>query len=201
MPSMKKEDEDNFIVLNGKLYFIGKGEYEREIAKKTGIDTSLSNENFSIEDLKVLAGSILPLGKVHKLPENDKDEAPKELVGKRLYTKNIGNDINWDMVIDYNDSNEETGRWGSGYYLLVKGEYEIDEKIIKLENDYIIDYRNSELMRLSERYEDWNIDSTLGTKDGLVLNLDSTNFEDLVNNQGFLDSDKLFKLYGYRVDR
>ena len=141
MPSMKTEDEDNFIVLNGKLYFIGKGEYEKEIAEKLGIDTSLSNENFSIKDLKLLAGGVLPLGNSVDVPQNDDDESPEELIGTRLYDKLASNGTRWDIVIDYDESTKETGRFGTGYYYISPTEkYNINDEIVSFENGYIIDY-------------------------------------------------------------
>ena len=191
MSSMKTEDMNNFVVLNGKLYFIGTDEYERKIAEEAGINTTLGGKEALPEDIIQIVGEILPKKDEVKLPENDKDETPEELPGKRLYTKNTENDTKWDMVMDYNESSEETGRWGSGYYLLTKGEYEIDGKTITLKKDYIIDYRNNELMGLSERYEDWNINSTLGTTTGLVLNLDPSNFEAYLNENGELDENKM----------
>ncbi len=191
MSSMKTEDINNFVVLNGKLYFIGTDEYERKIAEKVGINTTLGGKEALPEDIIQIVGEILPKKDEVKLPENDKDETPEELPGKRLYTKNTENDTKWDMVMDYNESSEETGRWGSGYYLLTKGEYEIDGKTITLKKDYIIDYRNNELMGLSERYEDWNINSTLGTTTGLVLNLDPSNFENYLDDNGELDNIKM----------
>ncbi len=191
MSSMKKEDINNFVVLNGKLYFIGTDEYERKIAEEAGINTTLGGKEALPEDIIQIVGEIFPKKDKVKLPENDKDETPEELPGKRLYTKNTENDTKWDMVMDYNESSEETGRWGSGYYLLTKGEYEIDGKTITLKKDYIIDYRNNELMGLSERYEDWNINSTLGTTTGLVLNLDPSNFEAYLNENGELDENKM----------
>ncbi len=176
MKSMSDEDIDKFIVWNGKLYFIGDNEYERKMAESVGIDTSLSGLN--IDDLKALAGSVLPLGGKFEAPKDDNSEAPDELIGTRLYDKVASNNERWDVVIDYNESNEVTNRFGTGYYYLAPGEYEIDDKRITLRNGYIIDYNTRNFLSLSERHIEWNIDSTVSTRGGLVLNLDPMNLAD-----------------------
>ncbi len=199
MSSMKMEDMNNFVVLNGKLYFIGTDEYERKIAEEAGINTTLGGKEALPEDIIQIVGEILPKKDEVKLPENDKDETPEELPGKRLYTKNTENDTKWDMVMDYNESSEETGRWGSGYYLLTKGEYEIDGKTITLKKDYIIDYRNNELMGLSERYMEWNIEATLAVSKGLILNIDPTTFEEFVDAEGDLKANELREKFDVEI--
>ena len=192
MKSMDEKNIDKFLVLNGKLYFIGKEEYEREIAKKAGIDTSLSNGNFSVEDLKVLAGSVLPLGNEVEVPVGDNGETPEELVGTRLYDKVPQNEDKWDIVIEYNESNEKIKTHGTGYYYIKKGSYTINGKSVTLENDYIIDYKNREFYLLGKNYKEWNIGETLAIKDPMpVLNMDPTNFEKYVNEDGTLNEKNL----------
>ncbi len=192
MKSMDEKNIDKFLVLNGKLMFIGNDDYERKIAEDAGIDTSLSNGNFSVEDLKVLAGSVLPLGNEVEVPVGDNGETPEELVGTRLYDKVPQNEDKWDIVIEYNESNEKIKTHGTGYYYIKKGSYTINGKSVTLENDYIIDYKNREFYLLGKNYKEWNIGETLAIKDPMpVLNMDPTNFEKYVNEDGTLNEKNL----------
>ncbi len=191
MKSMDEKDIDKFLVLNGKLMFIGNDDYERKIAEDAGIDTSLSNGNFSVEDLKVLAGSVLSLGNEVEVPVGDNGESPEELVGTRLYDKVPQNEDKWDIVIEYNENNEKIKTHGTGYYYLKKGSYTINGKSVTLENDYIIDYRNRKFYALENKYREWNIGSTIAVTKDLVLNTDPTNFEKYVNEDGTLNEKAL----------
>ena len=193
MKSMDEKDIDKFLVLNGKLMFIGNDDYERKVAEDVGIDTSLSIENYSIEDLKVLAGNVFNyLGENCKVPANN-DGTSEKLPWKRLYTKNIENDTKWDMVMDYDENGIETNRFGDGYYLITNGEYTIDGVSVKLNNNYIIDYEKTTIIKLSEQFVDWNIASTLGVTDKLELNLDPSDFDYFIDENGELDSEQLKK--------
>ncbi len=192
VPSINDTDLQKFVILNGKLYFIGKDDYEIKMAESVGIDTTFSRTDMTVEDMISIVGDILPKkDELGGIPENDKEEAPKEMPGKRLYDKNTVNDTKWDIVIDYDEESNEIGRWGSGYYLLKSGNIEIDGKTVTLTRDYVIDYKTNELTLLSKNYEDWNVNSTLGTTTGLVLNLDPSNFEEYLDENGNLDNSKL----------
>ncbi len=200
IPSFEEIDEDNFVVWNGKLYFIGKNEYERNIAKSVGIDVSLSEGNISVEDMKALFGSILPLGDELEVPKSDEDITPEGLLGTRLYDKVQSNGERWDIVIEYDENINEISRYGTGYYYLAPGKYIIKEKEITLSNGFIIDYATKNFISLSGRHQEWNIDKVVSTREGLILNLDPINLAEgewkiVENKKDEVNNEDMYEFY------
>ena len=177
--SMKDEDLDNFVILNSKFLYIGENELEKEAAVISKIETASG----AVSEIKAIISYVIDLGKNNSLPANDMVGSNVEnkntkngLIGKRLYDKNENNRDNWDIVVEYNVNNQKIAEYGSGYYLLHKGEtYIIGDETIKFENNYIIDYNKNEFIGLSLRAINWNLKTTLAVTDGLVLNIDPTN--------------------------
>lgn len=172
--SLSDEDLDKFVILNGKLVYIGANELEKEVAESLNMDTSLSGDS-SITDIQKMADKILPITTTITLPENDNMPTPSGLIGTRLYDKNAENGERWNIVIDYNESNQEIGRYGSKYYLVKAGNYTVNGETVTISEDYIINYETQSIVGLSNNYVDWSLDSTLAVSEGLVLNIDPTN--------------------------
>lgn len=178
--SITSEDTDNFVVINGELAYIGNNEEEKTISDSLGVNSSMSGNNESaVKDIQNIINKVIPIKDSVEVPNDDTETAPTELVGTRLYDKNSLNGDRWKIVIDYNDFNQETGRYGSGYYLLKSGEnYTINGESLSFSKDFIIDYKNGTMIGLTDKAIEWSLNSTLAVNDGLVLNIDPTNLAD-----------------------
>ena len=226
IPSMEDKDLENFIIIGSKLLYIGKNELESQIAEKLklGGSTDVSDVGAVVEEVQQIVDNVVevkeenkdkvPVGDSDKLEDLEKLKAEgKEqytddsegLIGVRLFTRNglNLNNGNWNILIEYNTSNREIARYGSGYYWLKKGTiYKINGEEIEFKNDYVVDYSKGEYYVLSGRAVNWNVDATLGVPDEIVdgkhtlaLNLDPMNLangewvdsgeRDEVNNENF----------------
>ncbi len=177
--SMNESDKDKFAIINGELYYIGKDEQEANIAKGLGINSSLSGASAEvIKDIQTIINKVIPIKNRVTFPSNDDEVASSEIIGTRLYDKNSQNGDRWKLVIDYDDYNTETGRYGSGNYLLKSGEnYSVNGENMTFSKDYIINYDNL-IIGLTEKAVEWSLNSTLAVSRGLVLNIDPTNLAD-----------------------
>lgn len=178
--SITSEDIDNFVVINGELAYIGNNEEEKTISDSLGVNSSMSGNNESaVKDIQNIINKVIPIKDSVEVPNDDTEIASAELVGTRLYDKNSLNGDRWKIVIDYNDFNQEIGRYGSGYYLLKSGEnYTINGESLSFSKDFIIDYKNGTMIGLTDKAIEWSLNSTLAVNDGLVLNIDPTNLAD-----------------------
>ena len=173
--SMDEKDLKNFVIINGQLVFCGSGNLERTVAEELGIDTSLATRNDSIDEIKVILEFLKSIKSSNiRIPRNDTESTPDELIGQRLYDKNPQNGENWIIAIDYNNNNEENSRYGSGYYYLGKG---TTIEGTTLSNDYAINYNTNKLVALTQKHKLWSVNSTLAVTDGIALNLDPTSFQ------------------------
>lgn len=177
--SMNESDKDKFAIINGELYYIGNDEQEANIAKGLGINLNLSGAGEEVvRDIQTIINKVIPIKDRVTFPTNDDEVASSEIIGTRLYDKNSQNGDRWKLVIDYDDYNTETGRYGSGNYLLKSGEnYNVNGENITFSKDYIINYDNL-IIGLTEKAVEWSLNSTLAVSRGLVLNIDSTNLAD-----------------------
>ena len=100
-----------------------------EIAANVGIETGYS-ENTSMQDVVTITDNLFVSTKDITLPENDTVPTPEGLIGKRLYDKTAVNMEKWNLVIEYDTSNKEKARYGSGYYLLEPGTYTINGEVV-----------------------------------------------------------------------
>lgn len=178
--SIKTEDMDQFVIINGELAYIGDDEKEKEIAKGLNVNLSMAGNNeTTVLDIQNIINKVIPLKDTVTIPNNDIEISSTELVGTRLYDKNSLNGDRWKLVIDYNDFNQEIGRYGSGYYLLKSGEnYIVNGEDLNFSKDFIINYKNGTMIGLTDKAIEWSLSSTLAVNDGLVLNIDPTNLAD-----------------------
>ena len=167
--SINNSDLNNFIIIDGEMYFCGKGTREKEVADNLGINTSLAYGG-SIEDLQTIIDCFEEIKENNiTVPNKDSEETPSELVGGRLYDKIPQNDDKWTLAIDYDLDNKEIARYGSNYYYYPTSENE--------KNRYIIDYQNGKIIGLSENHKIWSVNSSLAVTGDLALNLDATSFD------------------------
>ena len=179
IPGMDKNDIEKFIIINGRLAYIGDDEQELQIAQSLGIETAMSGGGSeTMNDVMNITDKVFVATKDIVLPADDTAPTPAGLIGKRLYDKTSLNMETWNMVIDYDSNNKEKGRYGSGYYLLEPGTYNINGEDITFSGKYILDYKKGTLIGLSDRAVEWSINTSLAVKDGLVLNIDPTNLAD-----------------------
>lgn len=175
IPQMDDDDLENFIIIDGKLTYIGKDQKQKEIAESVGIDVS---ENATVADIIAITEKIFPAAAGVEYPANDTIPASTAFTGKRLYNKTSQNMETWNLVIDYDKNNKEKARYGSGFYLLDQGEHVINGETITIEGKYVLDYRKKNVTGLSERAVEWSVDTSLAVKNGLILNIDPTNLAD-----------------------
>ena len=111
--------------------------------------------------------------------------------------KQIGKDLDDEenLVITYNDKNEETGRYGTGYKYVSSGTYTVDDKTITIKDDYVLNYDKQEAVGL-DNYKNWNSTSQLAVTDKLSLNVDPIN---LKKGQWITDSNDS-SLKNYYID-
>ena len=178
--SLKDEDVDKFVIINGQLGYIGADETEKEIIESLDINASNSGGGAeAVEDIQNIVNKVITIKDSVILPTDDSMATPKELVGIRLYDKNSENGDRWKIVIDYNNLNQEIGRYGSGNYLLKAGEtYNIQGENISFSKDYIVNYAEGTMIGLTDKAVEWSLNSTLAVNEGLVLNIDPTNVAD-----------------------
>ena len=172
--SIKDGDLDKFVIINGELYYCGNNKKEIEAADNIGIDTSLSGSS-SIDDLRKILSYLAELKKNNiTAPTNDTEQANSQILGIRLYDKNVQNGTNWKLVIDYDSKNNEKYRYGSGYYYLEPKTNLGNAGII--ENGYILNYNTIKIIGL-ENSKMWDVSSTLAVTGDIALNLDATSFD------------------------
>jgi hypothetical protein len=176
--TISDEDVNKFIIVDSELMYIGDDEKEKNAANGIGINTSFANSSsFKVEDIQNIINKVLVLNKSIELPADD--DVATELAGIRLYDKNSQNGDRWKIIIDYNENNQETARYGSGYYLLKTGEtYNVNDESLQFSSDFVINYAKNTIAGLSERATEWSLDTTIAVTSGLVLNIDPTNLAD-----------------------
>ena len=192
--TMEDGDLENFIIIKSKLLYIGTDEKETEIANRLGIGggEATSDAGATVKEVQAIVDGVVEVSEKdkEKIPVSDTDKTNEEehfddsegLIGTRLFDRSSLNltNGNWNILIEYNNQNKETARYGSGYYWLKKGQkYTIKGDEIEFKNDYVINYQNEEFTVLSGRAVNWNVDATLGVPDEIVdgkhtlaLNLD-----------------------------
>ena len=185
IPNIEDRDVDNFVIVKGKLLYIGLNEMEEEAIRRLGLD-SISNSEATKRELRAIMDGVIELKDKYEsqVPKNDDDkindvvrtDTSEGIIGTRLYDRtkqNVTND-KWNIVIEYNKDNVETERYGSGYYLLEKGEnYKINGTELLFTNNYVINYQEKDYEIISENAINWNVKSTMGVSDNLPLNLDA----------------------------
>ena len=177
IPGIDEEDLSKFIIINGKLAYIGEDPQEMEIAAGIGIETSLSG-SATMDDVVNVTDKLFVATKDIVLPADDTVATPAGLIGKRLYDKTSLNMETWNVLIDYDSNNKEKARYGSGYYLLEPGTYNINGEDVTFTGRYVLDYNKKTLNGVSDRAVEWSINTSLAVKDGLILNIDPTNLAD-----------------------
>ena len=178
--TLSDEDVDKFVIINGALGYIGENTEEKEIAENLEINATMSGSGAeAVEDIQNIVNKVITLKDSVTVPADDSMATPSGLVGIRLYDKTSQNGDRWRIVIDYNDLNQEIGRYGSGNYLLKAGEtYNINGENVSFSKDYIVNYKDATMMGLIDKAVEWSLESTLAVNEGLVLNIDPTNVAD-----------------------
>ena len=183
IPDMEDNDLDKFVIVKSKLLYVGTDEKEMNVAEKLGIGSGGegSDSKATVEEIQEIVDGVIELK--DKFPEGQDSTNNNTETGfigtKLLDRKSHLFDGTWNILIDYNKDNKETGRYENGYWLEKGKTYTINEKSIKFKNDYVIDYENKEFTVLSENKVNWNENATLGVSkydeegnDRLPLNLD-----------------------------
>lgn len=108
-------------------------------------------------------------------------EKAENQIGEQLYDKNVENGTKWHIIV----MSDSSKIYGTGYIYLAKGT-EIEGK--KLENDWIIEQNDSNLIKLEPNtFTDLSYKTVVGVTDGLIFNLDPSIIEnankDNINEQ------------------
>lgn len=193
IPTLEEKDKDKFVIIKSKLLYIGTNELESEAAKKLGLgggSSNSSNSESAIKEIQSIIDGVIGLedkdnSKVPDSPDTQNTNTETGVIGIKLVDRETHLiDGKWNILIDYNKNNEETGRYESGYYWLKKGtEYTIGSNKLKFENDYVVNYEKKEYQILSERMVNWNQNNVLAVPEKdeegnriLALNLDTMSF-------------------------
>ena len=193
IPTLEEKDKDKFVIIKSKLLYIGTNELESEVAKKLGLgggSSNSSNSESAIKEIQSIIDGVIGLedkdnSKVPENVESQNTDTKDGAIGIKLVDRETHLiDGKWNILIDYNKNNEETGRYESGYYWLKKGtEYTIGSNKLKFENDYVVNYEKKEYQILSERMVNWNQNNVLAVPEKdeegnriLALNLDTMSF-------------------------
>lgn len=105
-------------------------------------------------------------------------------VGKILYDKTIENGSKWNIIV----TSEENKTYGTGWNYIPKGT-EI-ESYGTTQKNWVVNESTGEITQLEDgKYVELSYDMNLGTKEGLIFNLDlavidTKNIEDIKNNIG-----------------
>ena len=98
-------------------------------------------------------------------------EKAENQIGEQLYDKNVENGTKWHIIV----MSDSSKIYGTGYIYLAKGT-EIEGK--KLENDWIIEQNDSNLIKLEPNtFTDLSYKTAVGVTDGLIFNLDPSIIE------------------------
>ncbi len=93
-------------------------------------------------------------------------------LGIALYSKNFNNSNKWHLIIE--EGNSEP--YGTGWRYIKKGE-NLGENVIS-EYSWLLNTITGEMKKLEEgKYTELSVDSSLGTKEGLIFNLDPSVIE------------------------
>ncbi len=160
--SIEDKDIDNFAILKGKLTYIGEDELIKEYCIDLDIDVGFL-------DIAILSEFIQNIEVVQGL--QDKDITPINYLGDRLYDRNALNSLKWKILVEYDNDNNAVNISGSKWYYIAKGT-SIDGHIV--EYDYVINYETNDI-KIVSNYKIWDVNSSLGVTDGLVMNIDATN--------------------------
>ena len=190
IPTLEEKDKDKFVIIKSKLLYIGTNELESEAAEKIGLgggSSDSSNSESAIKEIQSIIDGVINIeGSSSDEDTNESNtDTSKGFIGIKLVDReNHLIDGKWNILIDYNKNNEETGRYESGYYWLKKGTtYKINKEDIEFENDYVVNYEKKEYQILSERAVNWNQNNVLAVPEKdeegnriLALNLDTMSF-------------------------
>ena len=120
-------------------------------------------------------------------------EDKKSNIGKKLYDKNVENENKWDVVIE-----KETGTtYGTGCTFIPKGTFLSDGSRAK--SNWIID-KNGNIKELADdSFIKLDCSSPVEITDGLVLNMDAANFDDVQEDWGNNISLRYYDEQGYNT--
>ena len=147
IPSMEEKYFDSFAIVKTKLLYIGTNEKEAKIAENLGIGSMNSGSKATIEEIQSIINGVI--GLKDEFPEGEEssdNNTENGLIGKKLINrKEHLYDGTWDIIIDYDKENKQTARYEEGYYWLKENEtYTINEKSLKFQNNYVVNYEKKE---------------------------------------------------------
>lgn len=123
------------------------------LAKKAKEDTKMASEEEMLK-VQILSAKM----------ENTSIE-----LGENLYDKTVENGAIWHLIIE-NESNKE---YGTGWNYIKKGT-NLGRNAIS-QYSWVINTQTGEMIKLEEgKYTELSYEESLGVKDGIILNLDST---------------------------
>lgn len=182
IPSMPISDMDDYMIIEGVLYYIGDDVKKIEscddegygykpinISKNDFIDSILGVEIEKV--IKVLAGNVII--SPDKIEKNEKKIGTP--LAQKLKENNLGSEEEWRVIVEY-DNNEIVATYGDGWYYVEKGTAIYDVGVLK--HSYIIDYVNNTAVRFvpSKHVFLTNV-GHIANPNGLIYSSDITNFD------------------------
>jgi hypothetical protein len=179
IPSLEDEDVGLFGIINGELYYLGDNNQVIEICEKNNIsckEDNLTSEEFinNIENKALEALLIKRAGRGFTVTD---EEGNISNVGIKLENKTATN-INWKIISEV-ENQSVVATYGLGWYYVPANTY--IEDIGTLKYSYIINYDTQKAVKFDPtKHTLLSKANDLASQDGLVLNVDSTVFDNSV---------------------
>ena len=191
IPSMKEEDYDDYMIVGGKLYYVGDDEFELGICSELGYVTKApgqSAEEFvgSIEN-DILQDLVIGMAGNAFTKYNEEKDAEEEIglkLARKVASSGFGQGVSdpWTIITEVDESGNNVSTYADGWYYVKAGE-EIPG-LGKLRYSYIINYAENKAERFTDRHIILSNEGNLAVTDKLVFNADPTNMDGSTTSWG-----------------
>ena len=191
IPSMTDEDLEDYMIVNGELYYIGDDEFELGICAELGYKTKAENQTGDEFAAEIESGMMEELviamaGQAFTNYNEEKQE--NEEVGLKLARKvassGFGQGVSdpWTIITKV-ENGQNTETYADGWYYVKAGEN--IPQLGTLRNSYIINYTTQRAVKFdSNVHVILSNEGNLAVKDGLVFNADPTNMDGSTTSWG-----------------
>ena len=196
IPSMKKEDFDDYMIIAGNLYYVGDDEFELSVCKEQGYITKAPGE--SLEDFTdslegtAMESIILQMAGgekfMTKTEEGEVVEAGTPLA-KKAAGQGFGSTNEWKIIVEI-ENKETKATYADGWYFVEAGTNVQTLGVLKY--SYILNYATKRAVRFdSSKHTILTSTGSLAVKDSLAFNADPGSMDGSASSWG--DA----KLYGF----
>jgi hypothetical protein len=185
--SLEDNDVGKYAIVEGKLYYLGEVELEKEVCKEKEI--GVTEEGETAEDFvskveTIAIENILKNMVGNSFTETD-ENGNEEEIGVKLWDKNFQNGNKWKIITEV-ENNETKATYGTGWYYVTSGTTIPDIGVLK--NSYIINYDEQKAVKFDGKIHTMlAYGGNLSVKDSLIFNADPINLEN-INSNSNIDS-------------